>query len=166
MSRHIERTLVLLKPDAVERGIMGKIITRFEDAGFKIIGMKLTQAKEEEAGKHYDEDVAKRNGERVRKNCIDFLTSGPILAMVIEGIQAVENVRKLCGTTEPKSAPPGTIRGDYSHLNYGYCDDNNMVVKNIIHASGDLEFAKQEIAIWFKPEEIVEYYNVHEKHTR
>lgn len=166
MSVHIEETLVLLKPDAVERGIMGKVITRFEDAGLKIIGMKLVRSDKEMASEHYDEDVAKRNGEIVRTRAMNLLLSGPVLAMVIEGVNAIENVRKMCGTTEPKSAPPGTIRGDYSHISYGQCDDKDIAVKNIVHASGDKEYAKKEIDIWFTPEEIFDYKSVHEVHTR
>jgi nucleoside-diphosphate kinase len=81
-------------------------------------------------------------------------------------VNAIENVRKFCGTTEPKASPPGTIRGDFSHVSYGYCDDEKMVVKNIIHASEDEHFAEQEIRVWFKPSEIIEYSNVHERHTR
>jgi nucleoside-diphosphate kinase len=166
MQKHIEQTLVLLKPDAVERALIGEIISRFEKAGFKIVAMKLVKATPELVGKHYDEDLAKRRGEHIRQYNINYIASGPVLAMVIEGVAAVENVRKFCGTTEPKSSPPGTIRGDYSHVNYGYCDDEKMVVKNIIHASENQEYAKKEIGIWFKPAEIVEYHNVHEKHTR
>lgn len=166
MSVHIEKTLVLLKPDAVERGIMGKVITRFEDAGLKIIGMKLVRSDKDRASEHYDEDVAKRNGEIVRTRAMKLLLSGPVLAMVIEGVNAVDNVRKMCGTTEPKSAPPGTIRGDYAHISYGQCDDKDIAVKNIVHASGDKKYAKKEIDIWFTPEEIFDYKSVHEVHTR
>lgn len=166
MSAHIERTLVLLKPDAVERGLMGRILERFEDAGFKIVGLKMVQANEARALEHYDEDIAKRHGEHMRRYNVDFLTSGPVVAMVVEGICAVENVRKFCGTTEPKSANPGTIRGDFSHMNYGHADEKKHVAKNIVHASGDKEYANKEIKIWFKDEELIDYVSVHEKHTR
>lgn len=166
MKDFIERTLVLLKPDAVQRGLIGEIIARFEDAGFKIVAMKMIKATKELAGKHYDESLAQRRGERVRQYNIDFISSGPVVAMVIEGVNAVENVRKFCGTTEPKSSPPGTIRGDYAHVSYGYCDNEKMVVKNVIHASEDLNFARKEIALWFKPSEIINYTVVHEIHTR
>jgi nucleoside-diphosphate kinase len=166
MTDNVERTLVLLKPDAVERSLVGKIISRFEEAGFKIVGMKLIKADKETVGKHYTEDLAKRRGEHVRQYNIDFISSGPVVAMVVEGVNAVENVRKFCGTTEPKSSLPGTIRGDFSHVSYGYCDDAKMVVKNIIHASEDDHYAEQEIKVWFKPSELVDYTNVHERHTR
>lgn len=166
MSRHIEQTLVLLKPDAVERGLMGRVIERFEDAGFKITAMRLVKPSSDLAMKHYDEDLAKRRGEHVRKYNVDFLTSGPVLALVIEGVNAIENVRKFCGTTEPKSALPGTIRGDFSHVSYGHCDSEKMVVKNIVHASEDKKFAEKEIGLWFNGEEIIEYSSVHERHTQ
>lgn len=166
MSVHIEKTLVLLKPDAVERALMGRVIGRFEDAGLKIVAMKLVKADESTALEHYDEDIAKRRGEHVRIYNVDFLTSGPVLAMVLEGVNAIENVRKMCGTTEPKSASPGTIRGDFSHVSYAHCDAKEMVTRNIIHASSDKEYAEKEIKIWFKPEEIIDYTSVHEVHTR
>ncbi|MDD3481205.1 MAG: nucleoside-diphosphate kinase [Patescibacteria group bacterium] len=166
MTEHIERTLVLLKPDAVERGLMGRIIERFEDAGFKIVAVRLTRPNKEMGLKHYDEDVSKRNGEHIREYNVEFLTSGPVLAMVVEGVNAVENVRKFCGTTEPKSAPPGTIRGDFSHVSYGHADTRKQVIKNVVHASGDKEYAEKEIGLWFNGDEIIEYESVHEKHTR
>lgn len=166
MSEYIEKTLVLLKPDAVQRGLMGKVITRFEDAGLKIVGLKMIQSDEAKALEHYDEDIAKRRGEHVRRYNVDFLLSGPVVAIAIEGVNAIENVRKMCGTTEPKSAVPGTIRGDFSHVSYGHCDDKKMVTRNIIHASADKEYAKKELGIWFTPKEIVDYKSVHEVHTR
>lgn len=166
MSEHIERTLVLIKPDGVERGLIGKIIARFEDVGFKIVGMKLVKIDEKTALEHYDEDVAKRRGEHIRKYNVDFLTSGPTLAIVVEGVNAIENVRKICGTTEPKTALPGTIRGDFSHVSYGHSDSQKQVIKNIIHASADKGYAKKEIDIWFKGEELIDYKSVHEVHTR
>lgn len=166
MKKHIEQTLILLKPDAVERCLMGEIIGRFEKAGFKITAMKMIQAPKETIMKHYNEDITKRHGAHIRQYNIDFILSGPIVAMIIEGVGAIENVRKFCGTTEPKSSPPGTIRGDFSHLSYGYCDDEKKVVKNIIHASENENFAREEINIWFTPQEIVDYTNVHERHTR
>lgn len=166
MNKHIEQTLVLLKPDAVERGLIGKIINRFEEAGFKIVALKMVKADKELVEKHYTEDISRRLGEHIRKYNVDFITSGPIVAMIIEGVMAIENVRKFCGTTEPKSSPPGTIRGDFSHISYGYCDDAKKVVKNIIHASENSDYAKREIEVWFNTEEITDYRNVHEKHTR
>jgi nucleoside-diphosphate kinase len=160
-----EKTLVLLKPDAVQRGLMGEIITRFEKAGMRISGMKLKWVDAERAGQHYGEDIAQRRGEKVRNLLINFITSGPVLAMVIEGIDVVENVRMMCGTTEPKSAPPGTIRGDYSHVSYRHADEEGKAVENIIHASATPEEAEKEIYLWFNEDEIYDYHTVYEIHT-
>jgi len=131
----IEKTLVLIKSDGVLRGLMGEIISRFEKAGLKIIGMKMQWIDKEFAQKHYTEDITKRRGEKVRTMLIDYVTTGPIVAIVIEGVDAIENVRKIVGPTESKSALPGTIRGDYAHMNYVYADssDENSL-KNVIHA--------------------------------
>ena len=165
MSKHIEQTLVLLKPDSVERAIAGKIITRIEEAGFKIVAIKMAAPDKEKTGLHYS-DVAERHSEKIFQQNVDFLTSGPVIAMVIEGVNAIENIRKLAGTTEPKSSPPGTIRGDFSHMSYGFADEQGHVAKNVIHASADGSDAKREISLWFAPDEIINYSNVHEKHTR
>ena len=166
MSEHIEKTLVLLKPDAVERGLIGRIIGRFEDAGFKIVAIKMVQIDKKMAEAHYDEEIAIRHGKHIREYNISFLASGPVLAIVIEGINAIENVRKFCGSTEPKSALPGTIRGDFSHMSLEHGNSMKQVIKNVIHASADKEYAEKEIKLWFLPEEINEYQSVHEKHTR
>lgn len=166
MSKFIEQTLVLLKPDAVERALMGRIIGRFEDAGFKIVGMKMLVPNKEKSMGHYTEDIAIRHGQKMREIAVDYLCSGPVVAIVIEGINAIANVRKFAGTTEPSSALPGTIRGDYSHTSLEYSNSKEMAAKNIIHASGNKEEAEAEIKIWFTPEEIVNYEAVHEKHTR
>ena len=161
----LETTLVLLKPDAVERGLMGTIISRFEQAGLKIVGMKLVQVDEEFAGKHYTEDIAIRRGEHVRKYMTDFLSSGPVLAMAISGVESIALVRKMVGATEPKSALPGTIRGDFAHVSYGWFDSKKQRVKNIIHASADENDAKNELALWFSESELCNYQSVHEKHV-
>jgi len=161
----IEKTLVLVKPDGVQRGLIGRIISRFEDAGLKIVGLKMVWINKEFAHKHYTEDLARRRGEHVRKYMTDFITSGPVVAMVLEGVHAIENVRKICGTTEPKAAPPGTIRGDYSHVSFEHCDKKKQVVKNIIHASADKKDAEYEVELWFKPEELHGYKTVHDIHT-
>ncbi len=157
----IERTLVLIKPDGVQRGLIGRIIQRFEDAGLKIVGMKMVWIDKEHSKKHYAEHVNKD----FYKSLEEFITSGPIVAMVIEGIYAVEVVRKLVGPTEPRSAPPGTIRGDFAHMSYDFSNSKNIAVKNIIHASASSEEAKREIDLWFKPEEIHSYKIVHEIHS-
>lgn len=164
MSRHVERTLVLLKPDAVQRCFAGEIISRFEKAGLKIVGMKMQLAGAEFAKKHYTEDITRRRGEHVRNHLVEFLQEGPVVAMVLEGVNAVENVRKLVGSTEPKTAQPGTIRGDYAHVSYAYADEKQMVVRNLIHASSDLKDAEYEVNLWFSPDEIHGYKTVHDMH--
>jgi len=153
----IQRSLVLLKPDALDRGIMGEIITRFERVGAKFVGMKLLVSAQDTALKHYTEDLAKRRGEKVRELMVSMLTSGPILAIALEGIEIVEVVRKMIGGTEPKTAAPGTIRGDYAHVSFAYADKQGIGVFNLIHASGSPEEAETEIAVWFNPEELVSH---------
>ena len=157
MPKTNERTLVILKPDALDRGIVGEILTRFERVGMKMVGMKLLVSEKDTASQHYTEDLAKRRGEHVRTMMIEMLTSGPIVAMVLEGIDGVEVVRKMIGATEPKSAAPGTIRGDYAHISYRFADERKIGVFNLIHASATPEEAVVEIAIWFKPEELVKH---------
>lgn len=153
----IQRSLVLLKPDALDRGIAGEIISRFERVGASIVGMKLLVSEKDTAMKHYTEDLAKRRGEKVREMMIAMITSGPILAIVLEGVDMVEVVRKMIGATEPKSAAPGTIRGDYAHVSYAHADEKNIGIFNLIHASGSAEEAPIEVDVWFKPEELVSH---------
>ena len=124
----IQRTLILFKPDAVQRGIVGEILTRFERVGLKIVGTKMIFPNKEHYHKHY-EGIGKmvtRRGEKAFDMALEFMTQGPVIAMVFEGVEAVELVRKLVGGTEPKSALPGTIRGDYSHMSFGYADKHNV----------------------------------------
>lgn len=161
----IERTLVILKPDAVKRGYMGEIISRFEKAGLKIAAMRMAWVDIEKAKKHYTEDIAIRRGEQVRQYLLDFITSGPVLAFVVEGVDAIENVRMMVGSTEPKSALPGTIRGDYSHVSYRHADAEKKVVANLIHASSDKADAEREIYVWFNDDEIYDYQTVHDSFT-
>lgn len=157
-----ERTLVLVKPDGVVRGIVGDIIHRFEKAGLKIVGLKLVHASEAHAKKHYTEDISERRGEHIRKQLIEFLQETPVVALVLEGINAIAVVRKMVGTTEPTQAAPGTIRGDYAHVSFAYADKKGIVVKNLIHASSDPDDAQREIAVWFTPEELFTYASVHD----
>ncbi|MBI2669705.1 MAG: nucleoside-diphosphate kinase [Candidatus Yanofskybacteria bacterium] len=161
----LQRTLILLKPDALDRGIIGEIITRFERVGAKIVGMKVLVSEKDTAMKHYTEDLAKRRGDVIRQRMIDMLTSGPILALALEGIEMVEVARKMVGATEPKVAASGTIRGDYTHVSYGYADDKKIGVFNLIHASASPEEAQTEINVWFKPEELVEHKPSYTKFT-
>lgn len=156
----IERTLVLIKPDGVERGFIGKIIIRFENAGLKIVGMKMLWIDKEFSRRHYAAHIDKP----FYKSLEAFIISGPVVAMVIEGIEVVELVRKMVGSTEPKSALPGTIRGDFAHHSYSYADKKGTAIKNIIHASGSKEEAKKEIELWFSKKELHSYSTVHEKH--
>ncbi len=159
-----ERTLVLLKPDAVKRGLMGRILGRFEDAGFKIVGARMSWINPDFGKKHYA-DLGERRGRKVLDSMLKFITSGPVLAICLEGINAVENVRKMVGATEPKSAMPGTIRGDFSHVSFAHADRQGKAIENLIHASGSVEEAQQEIALWFKKEELHSYSTVHEAHV-
>ena len=160
----IERTLVLLKPDAVQRAIMGRILSRFEDAGMKVVGMKMVWVDKKFAYMHYTEELAKRAGKHVREMIAEFLTTGPVIAMVLEGVNAIENVRKMVGSTEPKSAAPGTIRGDFSHMSYSYADAKKVPVKNLVHASSSKQDAAAEIKLWFSPKELHTYKTVHDIH--
>lgn len=162
----IERSLVLLKPDALERGLVGEIIQRFERVGLKIVGMKLLLPEMTQAEMHYTEDLAKRRGEHVRKAMVDMLTSGPIVAIVLEGIEAVEQVRKMIGGTEPKTSPPGTIRGDYAHVSFKHVDQSpESKLYNLIHGSATVEEAQTEIKVWFTADDLVEHDPLYTKHT-
>jgi len=157
----IERTLVLLKPEAVQRHIIGKIISRFENTGLKIVGMKQIWVDKEFAKRHYF-DVAERHGEQILKQLADYFTQGPVIAIVLEGSSAVENVRKLVGPTEPKACLPGTIRGDFCHGSYKNFDSKKTAVRNVIHASSNKKEAEQEIKLWFKKEEIYSYKTIND----
>jgi nucleoside-diphosphate kinase len=160
----IERTLILVKPDGIQRGLVGRIIQKFEDAGIKMVGVKMVWMTPDFGKKHYF-DVAQRRGEAVLNGLLKFMTEGPVLALCLEGINVVENVRKIVGSTEPKSALPGTIRGDFAHQSYAHIDKKGGAVRNLIHASGNVEEAKYEVALWFAPDELHSYKTVHEIHT-
>jgi len=167
-NNNIERTLVIFKPDAVQRGVVGEILTRFERVGLKIIGVKMISPTREQFYNHYETigKMISRRGEHAFDVTVDFMLQGPVIAMVLEGIESVALVRKLVGSTEPKSAEVGTIRGDYSHISFGYADVAGKSTPNLIHASGNLEEAKQEIDYWFADNELYEYQALHEKFTR
>ncbi len=139
----MERTLVLLKPDAVQRRLMGKIISRFEEKGLKIVALKMMRVPRELAERHYAEHREKPFfGELV-----SFITSAPIVAMVVEGPKAIETVRRMMGKTDPLEADPGTIRGDYGL----------SITMNLVHGSDSPATASREIPIFFAPEEILDY---------
>src|SRR3989338_11398587 len=138
-----ERSLVVFKPDAVQRGIMGEILTRFERVGLKIVGAKMLRPSYDHYFHHY-ENVGKmisRRGQKAFDVTLEMMNAGPVIAFVLEGVEAVSLIRKMVGATEPKSALPGTIRGDYSHMSFGHADVNDIGIPNIIHASGDPEEA-------------------------
>ncbi|NOZ80107.1 MAG: nucleoside-diphosphate kinase [DPANN group archaeon] len=156
----IQRSLVLIKPDGVQRGLIGEILRRFEHAGLKMVGMKMVWMDKELSRKHYAAHVDKP----FYPNVETYITSGPVVALVLEGVDAVENIRKLVGSTEPKQSPPGTIRGDFAHMSYGYADAHDLSVKNLIHASGTPDEAKKEVALWFEDDEIHSYKSVHDVH--
>ncbi len=155
----IQRTLVVLKPDTVQRGITGEIISRFEKAGLKIVAMKMVQPDEEHFHKHYEgiSKLVSRWGEEIYNITLSQLTEGPVIAMVLEGIESVEHVRKMVGTTDPKESLPGTIRGDYTHITRAYTNPRGSTLPNILHASGDESEAQQEIALWFNADELYDY---------
>ena len=165
---NVEKTLVVFKPDAVQRGIVGEILVRFERVGLKIVGTKMIAPSRDYFYKHYEEigKLETRRGEEAFNVTMDFMTQGPVIAIVLEGVEAVALVRKLVGPTEPKSAAPGTIRGDYSHMSFGYADLTKKGVANLIHASSDPAEAELEIDHWFRDDELYEYHLLHEKVTR
>jgi nucleoside-diphosphate kinase len=168
MLSHMERTLIVLKPDAVQRGLVGEILTRFERAGLKIIGMKMASPNEAHYHHHYEtiSGLASRRGEEVYKRNTAFMMTGPVVAVVLEGVEAVSIGRKIVGDTEPRTAAPGTIRGDYAHMTYDHANKGKGGLPNLIHASGDSAEAKQEVAHWFSEEELYSYKTAHEHLTQ
>ncbi|MCB9823030.1 nucleoside-diphosphate kinase [Candidatus Nomurabacteria bacterium] len=164
----LQQTLVVLKPDAVQRGINGEIISRFEKAGLKIVGMKMVSPDEKHFHEHYEgiSQLITRWGKDIYNVTLSQMTEGPVIAIVLEGIEAVKHVRKMVGATDPLESPPGTIRGDFTHLSRAYTNERNGTLPNVVHASGDPDEAKKEIALWFQPEEIYQYKNVHEEVLR
>lgn len=158
VAEHLERTLLLIKPDAVRRGLAMEVLSRFERAGLKIVGLKMVKVDRAFAEKHYTyEDIAVRHGEAVRNQLLDYIIEDPVVAAVVEGIKAVETVRKLCGATEPTAAAPGTIRGDYCHHGFEFSRAAGQAIRNIIHASASVEEAETEIALWFTASECFDY---------
>jgi nucleoside-diphosphate kinase len=176
-----ERTFILIKPDAVQRGLIGEILIRFERCGLKIIGMKMCVADDKTAGAHYfasDDWLTsvgqkKRNtltlqgkksdlsdaelGKSIRAQLIRFLQKCPIFVIVLEGHNAIAHVRKLVGETSPQSSAAGTIRGDFSFDTYELSNAQNRPLNNLIHASTSASEAEREIAVWFTKEELHEW---------
>ncbi|HNQ31546.1 MAG TPA: nucleoside-diphosphate kinase [Candidatus Woesebacteria bacterium] len=193
MQSSTEQTLVILKPDAVSRGIMGEIVSRFERVGLKMVAGKFMQVSRELADKHYpasrkefiegmgnktrenyadlgldlsidfgDKTDAHSIGMFIREWLVEMITSGPVFVMVWEGPHAVELVRKLCGHTLPLKSAPGTIRGDYSYDSSALANFGKRPIKNLMHASGNVEEAVFEVKLWFSADEITTYTRVQE----
>jgi len=179
----IQQTLILIKPDGVKRGLIGKIITRIEETGLKVCALKMVWPDEKMAEKHYplDEEWAqgvydkakgsadknkkkfefsshKEYGKFIQDSLKNFIRESPVVAMVIKGPHAIELIRKIIGPTEPRTAPPGTIRGDLASIeSYEKCNKEKRAVRNLMHASDAEKTAEKEISLWFKPSEIHEY---------
>lgn len=184
---HKERTLVIIKPDGVQRGLIGEIVRRFERTGLKFVGFKFLVPTTEQCLVHYSKDEAwflrkgqgfiddlKSQGLPVEKSATEygkgiidinnkFMTAGPVLALVIEGNQSVAIVTKITGTTEPSTSDVGTIRGDLTVDSYSHSAVQNRAVRNLLHCSESPEEAEREIKVWFTPEELVNYKTTHER---
>ena len=191
--KFVERTLVLLKPDAVLRGITGLIMDRFERVGLKTVALKMIQASREQILKHmpikdtqwiagmgrkslesyktfglnpneeFGTDDPERIGMMILEWNIQYLLSGPVIAVVFEGVRAISLVRKIIGDTIPAKAMPGTIRGDFASNSTDYANAEKCSCKNVVHASGNQAEAEIEINVWFSPEEILSYERAEEK---
>ena len=156
-----ERTLVVLKPDAVVRGLVGRIIQRFEDASLKIIGMKMREMDADFTRKHYF-DLEERLGHNVYDATATFMQRGPVIAFAVEGEEAVATVRKIVGSTYPNEAQPGSIRGDFAHQSKAAANATGKAVANLVHASGNREEAAYEVNLWFDKTELFDYRSVAE----
>ena len=139
----IERTLVLVKPDGVQRQLVGRIIGRYEERGLKLVGLKLVRVDRTLAERHY----AAHREKPFFRGLVDFITSGPLVALALDGPNAIGVVRAINGATRPHEAAPGTVRGDFAL----------ETAQNIVHASDGPEAAAEELALWFRPAELVEY---------
>ena len=184
---HQERSLVILKPDTIQRSLMGEIIGRFERVGLKFTALKMTVPTEKQLLTHYNKDDEwflkkgnrivedlKTHGLPVEKEAIEYgreiittivtyMTAAPVVAMILEGNQAVGVVTKLVGTTEPSTSDVGTIRGDFTLDSYGHSSYENRAVRNLIHCSESPEEAEREIAVWFTEEEMLNYTTAQER---
>lgn len=156
---YVETTLIALKPDAVKRGIVGQIISVIENAGLKISGMKMVQATDQLLEQHYEEHVDKPFYEGLA----EYMKQGPIVALAVEGVHAVENMRKIVGDTDAREAHPSTIRGRFAHMSIEHADEADTHYKNLIHASATKEEAEKELHIWFSDDELHDYRTVHEQ---
>lgn len=149
-----ERTFVLIKPDGVKRALVGTIISRFEQAGLTFTGIRLVGVDVEKAEKHYES----HRGKAFFDPLVRLLTSGPVVAMALEGAHAISVVRKIVGSTEPREAAPGSIRGDFCHMSYARSKERLGVIPNLIHASDSPESAEWELALWFSDDDTVQPY--------
>jgi len=182
-----EKTFVIIKPDGVQRSLIGEIIKRYEKIGLKLIGLKMGVATPDMIEKHYtiDTEWMRKTGEKtianykekglkppsedpieitkvVLNNLKKYMTSGPVIIMVWQGAHAVGIVRKITGATEPLTSDVGTIRGDFVLDSYVMSDTDGRAVRNILHASGTVEEAEKEIALWFKEDELINYSTIQE----
>ncbi len=157
-----------MKPDSIGRSIVGEIISRFERVGLHIVSMKMAKPDKDFLYYHYETlgKMISRRGQKPFDATLKMMGRWPVIAIVLEGIEVVEIVRKMVGTTEPKAAAPGTIRGDYSHMSFAYGDEQNIGVPNLVHASGNVEEAEAEIKHRFKKEELFEHETLHNAFTR
>jgi nucleoside-diphosphate kinase len=183
-----ERTLVIIKPDGVQRTLIGEIIKRYERVGLKLVGLKIVVPTKDHVEKHYTIDPSwKKNvgekaisayekkgikppsndplelGEKVLSSLVTYMTSGPVIPMVWEGAHAVEVVRKITGGTEPRTSDVGTIRGDFVLDSYMMADTDGRAVRNLIHGSGSVDEANAEIKHWFDDKELIDYRLVQEQ---
>lgn len=182
-----QRSLVILKPDAIQRSLVGEIVERIERTGLKITALKMLVATRAQVIEHYHKDDAwylkkgtmiaenrKANGLAVEKEAIEygrdiieqnvkFITSGPVVALIVQGNEAPAVVKKITGGTEPSTSDVGTIRGDYTIDSYEHAGVSGRAVRNLLHCSENVEEAEREIAVWFTPKEIVDYNLVQER---
>lgn len=177
-----ERTLIIIKPDGIQRGLVGEVIKRYEQIGLKLIAIKMVVPTREMVEEHYtlDPEWKQKTGEKniksyrdkglkpphedpiAQSNMIlgklkDYIASGPVIPMVWQGAHAVAIARKITGSTEPLSSDVGTIRGDYVMDSYKMADDDKRSIRNVLHASGSVSEADMEIPFWFKKEELIDY---------
>lgn len=182
-----ERSFVMVKPDGVQRGLIGEIIKRYEQSGLKLVASKMLVPTEEMIEKHYLLDPEwrmktgmktiesyKKKGKQppsedpleitavILRNLKKYMTKGPVVAMVWQGIHAAGIVKKITGGTEPLTSDMGTIRGDYTIDSYEVSDVDGRAVRNLVHCSGNAAEAEQEVALWFKPEEVIDYRLINE----
>jgi nucleoside-diphosphate kinase len=155
----LEKSLVVFKPDAVSRAVIGEILSRFERRGLKIIGIKMLKPDREFFYHHYETigKMISRRGEKPFELTLEFMQRTPVIAVVFQGVDAPKVIRQMVGTTDPQAAVPGTVRGDYAYVALEYSNDHERGVMNLLHASGDAQEAELEIAHWFKPEELFDY---------